>query len=150
MNVRGRHLAWEKGPGRTGKETGQFESLRLYNQNFTKASLGNTRSFARAFTGSQAQAQGQLQAQAWVWQCSPSPSTAGNKEKTSWMGTAAELDQALAWAELMTRDFWTPALLLGLVQTMLDFFHSGTELNHPALGETPGTWGQSLCLLQLQ
>ena len=35
----------------------------------------------------------------------------------------------------MTENFWTLALLLDL-KARLDFFHSRTELNHLAVGET--------------
>lgn len=50
------------------------------------------------------------------------------------MGTEIELHSALEWTELMAQNSWTSALLLGLMQTKLDFFHSRMEPNHLAVG----------------
>lgn len=45
----------------------------------------------------------------------------------------------------MVQNFWTLALLLGLMKTRLNFFHIRTKLNHLPMAETQtlGTWGQS-------
>ena len=43
----------------------------------------------------------------------------------------------------MAQNFWTLALLLGLVKTRLAFSHSGMELSHLVVNETLDTWRQS-------
>ena len=55
---------------------------------------------------------------------------AGDRQRLNWT-------KLLAWAEWMAQNFWTLALLLDLMKTGLDFFHSRMDRD-----ETPGRWGQ--------
>lgn len=49
-----------------------------------------------------------------------------------------ELDRASAWTEPMAQSSWTLAFLLGLMKTILGFFHNGMDRD-----ETPGSWALS-------